>query len=267
MMEWQLTDSDMQRFADDGYVAIRGATTVDEVERVRAIVESLVERRAGIARGDYLDLVGDDRTEVARVPQILMPARYASELADAPLRAHAERIARALLGGPVVYEGEHLITKPPSCAPDTPLHQDEAFWGENTEYHSLSIWFPLQDADEDNGCLRFVPGSHRLDVVPHRSIGGDRANNGLEVVDAERFRPVSLPLRRGDASVHHCRTIHGSGPNRSDRPRHAYIFGFGLPARAREQPREFGWLRDRVLVREARARQAGYEPTRMRPEL
>ena len=262
-----LTGRDIRRFHTDGYLSIKGLVPAQDVQRARAIAAALVEQRVGSERGDYLDLVGDDRAEAARVPQILMPARYAPELANSPLRAAAERIAQDLLAGPVMYEGEHIIAKPSPPGDEVPLHQDEAFWGENTEYDSISIWFPLQDTDERNGCLRFVPGSHRGEVVPHRSIGGDRSNNGLEIVAPEQARTVSAPLGCGDATVHHCRTIHGSGPNHSGDVRYAYIFGFGRPARVRAQPRQFAWLHGRTLARETRVLEAGHELTRMRPEL
>jgi ectoine hydroxylase-related dioxygenase (phytanoyl-CoA dioxygenase family) len=263
-----LTEEDKRFFESSGYLVIRNATPVEEVERVRGIVASLVERRAGDERGDFLDLVGSDRPgEEARLPQILMPIRYAPEIANGRLREDAERIARELLGGPVIYEGEHIITKPPQISPETPLHQDEAHWGERTDYNSLSIWFPLQDTHEENGCLRFVPGSHKLDVQPHRSVGGDPRINGLELAEPQRFQPISEPLLAGGATVHHCRTIHGACSNRSPRPRYAYIMGFGLQARPRAEPRDFYWLKEKQLLREERARQGGYELTRMRPEL
>jgi ectoine hydroxylase-related dioxygenase (phytanoyl-CoA dioxygenase family) len=260
-----LTGEDLQRFESAGYLEIQRATSTQEIERVRAIVVGLLARRAGLEAGDYLDLVGDDR-EATRIPQILMPSKYAPELVDSKLHADAAQLAPAVLGDGVVSQGEHIIAKPAMPTPEVPLHQDEAFWGENTEYRSVSIWFPLQDTDQDNGCLHFVPGSHRLDVLPHRGIGGDRSNNGLELIEHQHFHPVSVPLRSGDATIHHCRTIHGSGPNRSGRPRYAYVFGFGLAPRRREQARDFPWIKHRTLVREQRLRESGREPTKMRPE-
>lgn len=262
-----MTGDDIRTFHEEGYLAVRAATDAQGLVRVRTVAAALIAARAGAERGDHLDLIGNDRAGPARVPQILMPTRYAAELGDHPLRRDAWRIARALLGDAAAYQGEHIIAKPSSPASEVPLHQDEAFWGEATEYHSITVWFPLQDTDARNGCLRVVPRSHRLDVIAHRSIGGDPTNNGLEIVAPERFAAVCVPLRCGDASVHHCRTIHGSGANRSGGDRYAYVFGFGLPVRPRSEPRTFPWLRDRKLLRETLARQAGRELTRMRPEL
>lgn len=75
----------------------------------------------------------------------------------------------------------------------------------------LTAWVPFHDVDETSGSIAFVPGSHRSDV------------EGLDFFDQDldRLEGVAQPaiLRRGQVSFHHCRTIHGSGPNRSAWPR------------------------------------------------
>lgn len=260
-------------FARDGYLVLDELVDVAELARVHAVVRRLVAERAGWDHGDFFDLVGNDGADASidagavAMPQLLMPSRYAPELARCGLRDAAERIAAALLGEFPIAEGEHVICKPPHTGPATPLHQDEAFWSAATEYRSLSIWFPLGEATRGNGCLRFVPGSHDGPVLDHHSFAGDPTNNSLELDAPARFEPRDAPCRAGGATVHHCRTIHGAHPNASAEPRFAYIFGFGLPARRRTTAREFPWQHGRALQRDERARRSGHEPTRMRPEL
>ncbi len=252
---------------ESGYLTLRQVTPVAEIERVRALVEELFARRVGREVGDFLDLAGDDReAEAAGLPQLLMPTKYAPELSSGRLREDAERIARRILGDGVVSEGEHVILKPALVGAETPLHQDEAFWSGNLDYQSLSLWFPLQDVTAEGGCMHYVAGSHRLGVLPHHSVDGDPTKNGLEIDQPERFEPIAEPLMRGDVTAHHCRTIHGAGANRTSHPRFAYIFGFGLPAERAAEPRDFYWLREKRTLREERARQHGFELTKMRPE-
>ena len=255
-------------FERDGYLVLSALVEPDEIARVRDIAVRLVAARVGWERGDFFDLVGNDGDDrPPAMPQLLMPQRYAPELAHTGLRTAAQRIAVELLGTACVAEGEHVICKPGRTGPPTPLHQDEAFWSATTEYRSLSIWFPLLDARPDNGCLRFVPGSHLGPVLDHHSFAGDPTNNSIEVDAPEQFAPVDAPCGAGGATVHHCRTVHGAHGNRSMEPRLAYIFGFGLPARRLATARSFPWQDQRRLLREDRARSRGYEPTRMRPEL
>jgi ectoine hydroxylase-related dioxygenase (phytanoyl-CoA dioxygenase family) len=93
--------------------------------------------------------------------------------------------------------------------------------------------------------MQFVPGSHHQDVLPHHSIGHDPRIVGLEVDDVEQVvaQAVPCPLPAGGATIHHCRTLHYTGPNQSDGPRRAYIMSFGSPPQKRREPRDFYWLR------------------------
>ncbi len=259
-------DAGREQYAAAGFLRLENAVPEQEIERVLAIVQRLFAQRAGQSRGDFLDLAGDDSdAERAVLPQILMPVKYAPELAEGTLRPCAERIARALLGEGLQYEGEHVIAKPP-FGPATPLHQDEAFWSETVDYTSLSIWFPLHPVSARNGSICFVPGSHTRGVLPHHSVDNDVTKNGIEIDGAGTFAPVPMELPPGGATVHHCRTIHGALANSTGETRYAYIFGFGLPAVPAADRRNHYWLHEKRLLRAERARTEQFELTKMRPE-
>ena len=103
-------------------------------------------------------------------------------------RAVAERPSESpndLLDVPVaqIESWGHLIFKPPRHGAATPWHQDEAYWDTNLDYHAVGAWVPLDDVDVDNGCLWFLPGSHRGEVLPHRHLGDDPTVHILEVVE------------------------------------------------------------------------------------
>lgn len=268
MTSLTIADSQRAAYREQGFLALAGVVDSAEITRVRDIFERLFRSQAGRQTGDFLDLAGaDDDVSAATLPQILMPLKYAPELERCSLRDAARQIARGLLGDGIQDEGEHAILKPAHGGPETPLHQDEAFWSDATDYDSLSVWFPLQDVSDENGCMRFVPRSHQLGVFPHHSVDGDVRKNGLEIDHATGFDTAPVQLAAGGATVHHCRTIHGAGPNSTASPRFAYIFGFGLPARRSDTLRDFYWLREKQLRREERARLEGFELTKMRPEL
>ncbi len=245
-------------FHREGYLTIPAITTPEEIERLRVIYDRLFDMKAGREEGNQLDLAGTDEDDKpATLPQILNPAKYAPELAEALYRANAHAIATQLLGPGTAYTGEHAIFKPPKISPETPWHQDEAYWDPGLEYNSLSIWMPLQEATLDNGCMQFVPGSHKLEILPHHNIGHDPRIHGLEVDSADTSQAVACPIPAGGATIHHCRTLHYTGPNRSDIPRRAYILIFAQPARQRETPRNFYWREGReVQEREKRKKAA-----------
>src|ERR1044072_119689 len=146
-----------------------------------------------------------------------------------------------------------MIFKPAQIGAETPWHQDQAYWDPEYDYNSMSVWIPLQQATVENGCMWFVPGSHRLDIHTHQSIGGDTRIHGLEALGADVSSAVACPLPAGGATFHHCKTLHYTGPNQSDTPRRAYIIGAGTPAAKRETPYDFYWNRAKTTAREARA--------------
>ena len=253
-----LTDEQIAAFHRDGFLAIPAITTPDEIERLREIYDRLFERQAGRDEGNQFDLAGaDEEGKEAALPQILNPAKYAPELKETQFRANALAIARQLLGPEADYGGEHAILKPARTGAPTPWHQDEAYWDPGLEYHSISVWMPLQEATLENGCMSFVPGSHKLPIVPHRSIGNDPRVHGLEIAaDVDVSNAVACPLPAGGATFHLSSTLHYAGPNVSDIPRRAYILSFKAPTRPRETPRDFWWQRDKRTARQARAETA-----------
>nr|CAA9288601.1 hypothetical protein AVDCRST_MAG63-4199 [uncultured Armatimonadetes bacterium] len=252
-----LTEEQITAYHRDGFLAIPAITTPEEVEWLRGVYDRLFAQRAGREDGNQFDLGGtDEEGKEAALPQILDPKRYAPELAEGLFRVNALAVARQLLGPHAEARGEHAIFKPAGTGAPTPWHQDEAYWDPTLEYNSISIWIPLQEATLENGCMQFVPGSHRNEVLPHHSIGHDPRVHGLEVDAAETRGAVACPLPPGGATIHHNRTLHYAGPNTSSIPRRAYILGFGLASRKRDTPRRFPWNEIKQTARDARAREA-----------
>ncbi|HYF51206.1 MAG TPA: phytanoyl-CoA dioxygenase family protein [Planctomycetota bacterium] len=254
------TPEQISFFRENGFVWIPAITTQEEVARLRVIYDRLFEARVGRDEGMQFDLGGtDEEGKPARMPQILSPVKYAPELAETLFRVNALALARQLLAAPeATYMGEHAILKPPFNEQDTPWHQDEAYWNPDLDYNSLSVWMPLQEATLENGCMQFVPGSHRWEVHPHHCINNDPRIHGLEIDNPEKFSKgaVACPLPPGGATFHLSRTLHYAGPNRTPNPRRAYILGFGTPAVKRATGRDFYWNRQKETARQKRAAEA-----------
>ncbi|MGH8988680.1 MAG: phytanoyl-CoA dioxygenase family protein [Acidimicrobiales bacterium] len=133
-------------------------------------------------------------------------------------------IASALLEVPAVAFGVTFLCKPAGHGPPALWHQDGEPWTARLGgSQALTVWIALDDTDSANGCLRVIPGSHSLHAQPLRVADKEPSLFGVEMDPAlvDETRAVDLPLRAGDASVHHPSLVHGSGPNRSDRPRRA----------------------------------------------
>jgi ectoine hydroxylase-related dioxygenase (phytanoyl-CoA dioxygenase family) len=120
---------------------------------------------------------------------------------------------------------DQLVYKPPGDRDGSTTvgwHADHAYWGTCSSDAMLTAWIPFHDVDETRGPLAMIDGSHRWPDLKHARHFNDRNLGDIE--DRLRRRghePVKIPivLEKGQVSFHHCWTLHGSYPNRSDKPR------------------------------------------------
>ncbi|MCC7493074.1 MAG: phytanoyl-CoA dioxygenase family protein [Fimbriimonadaceae bacterium] len=255
-----VTPEQVEFFRREGYLAVGGLSTPAELARTAAVYDRLFEERRGWEEGNAFDLAGTDDDAAAALPQILGPSRYAPELRDTLYWANAHQIARQLLGPECQMGGDHAILKPATHGAATPWHQDEAYWNPALDYHSLSVWVPLQDAPIANGCLWFIPRTHTLPVLPHHTVNHDPRIHALEVDPSPQFeallaQAVACPLTAGAATFHYSRTFHYAGPNHTGGVRRAHILGFSTPATPRTDGRRFPWNETKQTAREARRRE------------
>ncbi len=254
---FSLEPEQIASFREKGYLTLDAITTPEEVGRLRAIFERLFAERAGWKKGKSFDLAGSDDADAKPVlPQILNPVEFAPELADAQVRNSALALARQLLGDDTQPWFEHAIYKPPQYGAATPWHQDEAHrYDPGVDYEQLSIWIPLQPATIENGCMQYIPESHRGPILTHRSLGGDPRKSALECVgEFDTTAAVACPLPPGGAAIHHCRTLHSAGANTSNVPRRAYILAFRGAPRTCPEREIFPWLVGKTTPAAERAR-------------
>lgn len=253
-----LTTEQIEFYRESGFLAIDAITTPEEIARLRLVYDNLFARRAGREDGNQFDVVSTDEDDAeATLPQILGPRKYAPELTGTLYEANALAISRQLLGEQARFVGDHAIFKPARNGAATPWHQDEAYWDAGVDAHAISVWMPLQEATLENGCMQFLPGSQRMEIVPHRSIGGDTHIHGMELaVEIDTTAAVVCPLPAGGATFHDSRTLHYTGPNHSEVPRRAYILNFATPPTPRTDGRRFPWNEIKDTAREKRRKES-----------
>jgi len=204
----------------------------------------LAETRAGFNEGAQLDLVsGDGRDNPPSLLEIMNPMDYAPELRNTLFHVNALAIAKQLLGRAAAPVFEHALMKPAGHGSATPWHQDEAYClDHNFNYRQLAIWMPLQPVDLHNGCMQYVPGSHRGPVLAHRSLNNNPRIHALECSASFNANDaIACPLPAGGCTIHDGRTLHYAGPNHSHSPRWAYILNFDLPPKPRWDKQAFPW--------------------------
>ena len=99
---------------------------------------------------------------------------------------------------------------------------DCAYWKEELKYDCLSVWFAHRTQRWKTAACSSYPEA-RAGVLPHHTIGHDPRIHGIEVDEVDVSAAVPCPVRAVGATIHHCRTLHYSGPNRTCDTRRAYI--------------------------------------------
>ena len=101
-------------------------------------------------------------------------------------------------------------------------HQDFGYWRACKEPELVTATIALVDLSTDNGCLEVVPGSHKRGLLSASDFFNQDLDGMKKKIEAEsgrRMETVPMPMKAGQVGFHHCLTIHGSGPNRTDAPR------------------------------------------------
>jgi phytanoyl-CoA hydroxylase len=133
--------------------------------------------------------------------------------------------AEGLLGEPAqAPSGAEWFNKPPNTQHATPPHQDNYYFC-LTPPQVLTMWLALDTVDEENGCMRYVRGSHLKGIRPHARTKTLGFSQGIpDYGDEDRKSEIPIPAQPGDVLVHHGNTIHRADANRS-KVRHRRSFG------------------------------------------
>jgi hypothetical protein len=139
-----------------------------------------------------------------------------------------------ILGPDLILWGSQVFCKPPRTGRALPWHQDGQYWPIRP-LATCSVWLALDDATPANGCMRFIPGSHR-----GRRLHAHRHVERPDVVLYEETEPAAFDastarddvLEAGEFSLHDVHLIHGSAPNRSDTRRAGFVLRY-MPATSR----------------------------------
>jgi ectoine hydroxylase-related dioxygenase (phytanoyl-CoA dioxygenase family) len=246
----RLTGEETARFHADGYLLLGHFVDDQQLAVLRRIYDEVLARDVGHK------LLGTraDGTVVSQI-QVLKPEELFPELWQTTYFSQGRRLASHLLE---VQEDSlrgfsHLTYKQPETGRDTPWHQDEAYWLSpelrTHEPRAVTIWITLDDASLTSGCMSFIPGSHAR-TERHVFI---HDTSGLMVANPAAASARECPMRAGEASIHHCRTVHCALANTSDHQRRAWSLEFHAPPVPRSCPDSRTWLPE---LRERMARRA-----------
>jgi len=134
--------------------------------------------------------------------------------------------ASQLLGNKSVrFWHDQLFCKPAKHGGVVAWHQDYSYWTRTEAMQHLTCWVALDDADKDNGCLHYVPKSHRWGLLDKPDLAGDMEGLMQYLTEEQKaeFKPIPIAVQKGYCSFHHPLMVHGSYENRSERSRRAFV--------------------------------------------
>lgn len=208
----------------DGFVVIREFLPPEEFDELEAHLDRYI--REVVPTLPTGDAFFQDRMRPETLKQL---QHMGKDPYFAAYRTHHRwrRVAEELIGEPCEAKEPEWFNKPPGTEHPTPPHQDNFYFCLRPA-NVLTMWLALDNVDAENGCLRYVPGSHRRGIRPHQRTGVLGFSQGIIDYGPEDLaNEVEIHLARGDLVVHHGETIHRAEPNRSTtRHRRAFAMVF-----------------------------------------
>lgn len=224
--QYKLTDEQVAFFNENGYLANIKMLDDDQI----AVIKSEIEQLADIKHpGHHLfyEFHSNESTDPSTILFHALGAwRITPGLHDVLWNPRFLVAASQLLGnGPVRFWHDQLFCKPPKKGGVVAWHQDYSYWTRTKPIAHLTCWCGLDDSTETNGCLQYVPGSHRWGLLDKPELAGDLMGikDYLSPQQLAEFKPIHVETKAGEAIFHHSLTLHGSGENKSDKPRRAFV--------------------------------------------
>ena len=202
-MKHQLTEGQIADYHRDGFLSPVEVFSDAEASSLRTHFEDFENhfggtKNAASVRAD-LHLIQNWAWSVVNDPRIVIPITQ-------------------VLGPNVLLWSTNWFIKEPGDQKIVSYHQDANYWG--LEPHDVATaWLALSDAPSRSGPMSFVPGSHREELHSHTNTFSENnlLSRGQEINKPIDERLCKLaPLKAGEMSLHHVRTIHNSGPNDSE---------------------------------------------------
>jgi ectoine hydroxylase-related dioxygenase (phytanoyl-CoA dioxygenase family) len=223
-----VTQAQVEQFQEQGFLIVENVLEPDELEAMRQRVDEIargelpvgsrIKRQVepAIARGEGMAPTTDPEAQLRKMTGMALGG-------DEVFAAHARRprivaIMQALLGPDLTLFQDQMFMKVPRVGSRQPYHQDQpaGFYIDPPD-QLITCWTALDESTEENGCLRYLSGSHKLGPLPaeQRKEYEEKALRG-------ELRDVPLILKPGGCGIHHGWLLHASNVNLSDKRRRGY---------------------------------------------
>ena len=212
-----LSSAQIEHFNQHGFISPLPGFTEEEIHKQRHYFDKLLQQLSDVPEKGDAHFSGDDKRDSIQYSLNC----YHTKLRGIWETMYAEPLllgVRDLLGDGLVAWATHYFCKLPGDGKAVSFHQDASYWG-LTPAKTVTVWLALDDTDEENGAMQFLPGSHRVGHIPWKESSAESVLN-QQIEDISVFeKPFSNNLKAGEFSLHSSLLVHGSPKNQSPRRR------------------------------------------------
>jgi len=236
--QFSLTEEEKRRWESDGYLVRRDVFSDEENDALRQVAEDIVDgsRPFPEAHIDRTALVRDGaqrRDGIYGMHKIHHPSCYIAEFLDRVRDPRLTDPIVSILGPDILGINNLFIWKAPEIGLGFPWHQDKFYFRTRFDTETtVGAWTAIDKADEDNGCLYVIPGSHKREISIHDELEGSQQNEFKLARDAQDEDGIPVEADPGTVIWFHSHLLHKSTDNHSSRFRRSYVSHY-LSARAR----------------------------------
>ena len=223
--QYRLTDEQIEFFHTNGYLAGIRLLNDEQIEVLRNELAELINPNHP-GHDLFYEFHSNEATDPSTVLFHALGAwRIAPGFHDLLWNPAMVMPASQLLGGPVRFWHDQLFCKPAHHGGVVAWHQDYSYWTRTQPMAHLSCWIGLDNSTRENGCVHYVPGSHRWSLLPITGLANDMQEIKEVLTDEQKnhFKPLPIELKKGECSFHHPLMVHGSYENKSNRPRRGAV--------------------------------------------
>jgi phytanoyl-CoA hydroxylase len=205
-----------EEFQKDGYVFIPDFLTIDEVQKIGQNFNRVLKDVVPNMPQKDVFYEDKDKENVSTLKQLSELQIHDQFFNDVLMSSMFRELAELLLEDRVISKNIAYFNKPPLIGKPTPPHQDGYYFMLNPSV-ALTMWMPLEPVDYENGCVKYVKGSHLKGMRPHLRTKTLGFSQGIiDFGTDDTANEVSFPSKPGDLLVHHSLTIHRAEGNTSD---------------------------------------------------
>lgn len=196
----------VELYNENGWAVIENVFDPDECDRIGDLAHSYVTN-----------------TKDGEPRKVNAPFTIDKAFAEFALSAKLRKLISGFIKGKApLLATDQIFMKPPRHGSAKPYHQDNAYFVCTPKDEVITAWIALDDVDEENGCLRYIDGSHKGEILPHTPVPGEAHNLAPDESLIDLSRESLAIVKKGGVVFHHGTTLHTSHRNHSGRWRRAY---------------------------------------------